>query len=221
MQNLWLVLAGVSGPVNWVASDRNIDKIIYITKPAYMLALIAWLWSTGDIKGPLVAFFVGALFCLAGDILLMLPERWFIFGLVAFLIGQIGYIAGFHPTLASFWPVGVPLAAALAVIGIAIFRPLAAGVRAKGMPQLVPPLFIYMVVILVMALSALLTLSNLAWRRGPAMLVSLGAMAFLVSDSLLAWSKFVKPFQHHRFIEMAIYHLAQLGILLGAGLNYI
>ena len=114
MQPLWLVLAGILAPVNWVASDRNANLIIYITKPAFMLALIAWLWSTGGVKGPLGAFFIGALFGLAGDVILLLPGNSFVFGLVAFLLGHVSYIAGFSPSWTTFWPFGVPLAAALA-----------------------------------------------------------------------------------------------------------
>lgn len=220
MQPLWLILGGIIAPINWVASDRKIDPVIYITKPAYMLALIAWLWTSGDIKGPMVAFFVGALLSLAGDVILMLPEKWFVFGLGAFLLGQVSYIIGFGPTLDSFWPYGIPLAAALAIIGASVFRGLAAGVKARGKPQLVMPMLIYMVVILVMALSALLTLSNPGWERGPAVLASTGALAFITSDSMLAWSRFVRPFPHNRLVEMAIYHLAQFGILVGAGWNF-
>jgi uncharacterized membrane protein YhhN len=221
MQPVWLVLAGILAPVNWVASDRNANLIIYLTKPAFMLALIAWLWSTGGVKGPLAGFFVGALFGLAGDVLLLLPKNWFVGGLVAFLFGHVSYIAGFSPSWATFWPFGVPLAAALSVVASVVFSPLAAGAKAKGQSKLVLPILVYMVVLSSMALTALLTLSSPAWGRGPAVLAAFGGVLFLISDSLLAWGRFVRPLQHERFFGMAIYHLAQFGILVGAGWNYI
>ncbi|MCD6285147.1 MAG: hypothetical protein J7M39_04450, partial [Anaerolineae bacterium] len=66
--------------------------------------------------GHLALWFVVALvFSLAGDIFLMLPdEKWFVPGLLAFLVGHLCYIVGFNPT----WPpVGaVALVAVVAVV---------------------------------------------------------------------------------------------------------
>ena len=46
-----------------------------------------------------------------------------------------------------------------------------------------------------MLLSALLTLAADTWQAGAAILVSAGALLFFLSDTLLAWNKFVTPFR--------------------------
>ena len=220
MSIVWLLIAVFLAPINWVVSDRKVDKLVFLTKPAVMVALLAWLWSVGGSNGPLLSFFFGALLCLAGDIFLMVPGNFFVAGLVFFMGGHICYITGFKPNLASFWPYGVPLAAALGLIASVIYRALAAGLSAKGIQRLRFPILIYILVICGMVLSALLTLSHQRWHVGPAVLVSIGGLFFLAADSLLGWNRFVRSVPHERFIGMMLYHLAQFGILIGAAWNF-
>jgi uncharacterized membrane protein YhhN len=220
LKELWLLIGAILAPINWVVSERRITYAVYFTKPAVMVALLAWLWNSGGTNSSLLAFFIGALLCLAGDIFLLQPDKWFLAGLVAFLSGHIGYMVGFKPTQASFWPFGLPLAAALGLIGVTIFRVLAAGLQSKGLTRLRIPIFVYILIICGMALSALLTLSNPGWQKAPAVLVSIGALLFMAADSLLGWNRFIRPVAHERFIGMMIYHLAQFGIIIGAAWNF-
>ena len=75
------------------------------------------------------------------------------------------------------------------------------------------PVILYMVVILTMATMAFLrqgSVNNLSFN-----LVVIGAILFLISDSLLALNKFHSPFSFADISIIFTYGLAQLFIVLG------
>jgi uncharacterized membrane protein YhhN len=61
-----------------------------------------------------------------------------------------------------------------------------------------------------------MTWTRPGWSVFAALSVSLGAVLFYSSDSILAWNRFVTPISHGRFKTMITYHLGQFGIILGA-----
>ncbi len=79
----------------------------------------------------------------------------------------------------------------------------------------------YTIVLSLMLFSALLTFVRPAWSPGGALLVGLGAVLFYLSDSLIAWTKFVSPLRHGELLVMITYHLGQVMITLGAALNFL
>jgi uncharacterized membrane protein YhhN len=182
-----------------------------------MLLFVLILLRSGEVPGLLNAFVTGAVFGLAGDICLMIPgKRSFIIGLLAFLVGHIAYIIGFQPRLGIF-----PAVEGLMALGLAIlvwrFGVFAAPkMRRNGLHRLRVPVLIYMMVISAMAWSAWHSLLDPGWPVWAAILVSAGALFFLVSDSILAWDRFIMKLPHARVLVMVTYHLAQAGILLGA-----
>jgi alkenylglycerophosphocholine/alkenylglycerophosphoethanolamine hydrolase len=48
----------------------------------------------------------------------------------------------------------------------------------------------------------------------------LGAASFFISDSILAWNKFVTPLSRASFKVMVTYHLGQILIALGAATQF-
>jgi uncharacterized membrane protein YhhN len=148
-----------------------------------------------------------------GDIFLMLPHnRFFLQGLVAFLLAHIAYIVGLNPTLPPLSSlVLIPL---IAIVAIPIARQLIMGLRRSGRASLVAPVALYVVVISVMLFSAVATWFRVEWTTLRAALVSVGATLFYISDAVLGWNQFVKPFAAARVIVMATYHLAQLALAL-------
>jgi hypothetical protein len=75
-------------------------------------------------------------------------------------------------------------------------------------------------VITVMLISALLTLFKPDWLRLAALLVGMGALFFFLSDSLLAWNRFVSPSRYGRLPEIIAYHLGQIMIISGVILQF-
>ncbi len=218
---LFVVL--VVAVLDWVAVARGWKRVEYLAKPWTLAALLLWLVQfglaeTGFRSLPLVFFALGLLFSLAGDVFLMLAERWFLAGLVAFLLAHVAYIVGFNlplPQVNPVWSVGIAIVLALGAGRI--LRRIVAGLQAKG---LAGPVVLYGMVITIMLLSALLTFFRPEWNASAALLAFVGAFLFYVSDIVLAWNKFVAPIRNGRVWNMAAYHLGQMALALAVVLQF-
>lgn len=202
---LLLALALVAATGDWIAVRQEAKGLEYACKPLTMVLLIGTAVAL-DSQDPAVrAWFVAALvLCLAGDVLLMLPDDRFVVGLAAFLLGHLAYIVGMHVegVDSARFLVGVVLVmAVLAVVGTAILR----GVRAGPDPALAGPVVAYMFVISAMVASAV-GVGEIA--------AVLGASLFYASDALIAWNRFLRATPHARVVIMVTYHLAQVGLVL-------
>lgn len=214
--------------IDWIAADKKWKLVEYFAKPATMLAILWWVWQTTGLSGSMIWFSLGAIFCLAGDIFLMIPRNLFIFGLLAFLMGHIFYILGLNSVPPLINIVGLALLVVLekwlAIISIILlaayliwyYPKLAGGLVEKGNNRLKVPVLIYALVISLMVYSALMTWYREDWPSNAAIAVSLGAVLFFASDSMLAWDRFLRPLSHARLRVMLTYHLGQIGIIMGA-----
>jgi len=210
-------LAAVAAVVDWVAVAREDTRLEYVAKPAVLALLTvaaAVLPSTHTDLVDRRWWFVAALACcLVGDVLLMLPRDLFVPGLVAFLVGHVLFIVGLlqPPSPAgtppfAFSTTGLVVASLVAlaygaVPATLIFRALAR----DGGGALIAPVAVYLV--------AILTMAVLAANVGvPA--AAIGAALFVVSDTVLALGRFVRPLPHGDVVVHVTYHLAQLLLVL-------
>jgi uncharacterized membrane protein YhhN len=203
---LFFALAGVCALDDWYACARGRRALEYVCKPATMLFLLLAAVAL-DPAGGLDArrwWFVAALACsLAGDVLLMLPSDRFVAGLAAFLVGHLCYLAGFWaagPAVAAF----AVAAVVVAVVIVPFARHVLRHVRAAD-PALVPPVAGYIVVISAMVATACATGNWVA---------AVGAVLFAGSDSLIAWTRFVRPGAWSSVLIMVTYHLGQAALVL-------
>jgi uncharacterized membrane protein YhhN len=216
----WMLLLGCGcAVVNWVAVVRRLKRLEYIFKPATLVAfaLGAWLLGQRVGDGRMALWFVAALvFSLAGDIFLMLPgERWFVPGLLAFLVGHVCYIIGFNPT----WP---PVGAIIIVVVVsavdwAVLPKIVRAVRHSDAPQLQGPVIGYGVILSLMLVSAWGTWLRPSWGTTGRLLASLGGTLFFASDLMLAWNKFVRSSRLLHVAVIVTYHLGQLALALTVG----
>ena len=217
-----LIIVVAVAVVDWIAVAKGWKKVEYIAKPWTMAALFLVLALVGRFSSlPLIFFGLGILFSLAGDVFLMFSDRWFIPGLVSFLLAHVAYIAGFNlplPVVSPTWALIVALV--LAFSAARLLRPIVAGLAAKGQRKLIGPVVVYGVVITLMLLSAMLTLFRPEWKAPPAALVSIGAMLFFYSDAILAWIKFVAPIKNGRMMNMITYHLGQIALIAGVLIQF-
>jgi uncharacterized membrane protein YhhN len=222
MTNLLLALAILAAVINEIAEELNKKTLVYIAKPAVMVFLLAWLYFYAGVSGPLLYFALGILFSLGGDVFLMLPDmdRWFLPGLVSFLVAHIFYTIGFNFVIPPLNLFGIFLAISIALFVAQIYRRLAAGLHASGKDRLRIPVLIYSVVISLMWLSALQTIFDVSWKTNASLLVSIGATLFVASDIVLAWFKFVGPIKYGRLINLTCYHLGQILLIVGAGSQF-
>ena len=213
---VWLILALTFAALEAIAVSKNIQRLEYIAKPAVMVFLFLWLYTTTGLQGNTLWFGLGVLFSLAGDVLLMISlERLFLPGLAAFLLAHVFYITGFRAelTTANLW--SLILLVFIAINASRLMRRILGAMRARGENNLILPVIVYGSVISFMLYAAMSTTTNLAWTPLGAFLVSTGALLFVASDVILAWMKFVAPLKNGRVWNIALYHLGQIGIIAG------
>ena len=141
---------------------------------------------------------IGLFICMIGDGTL----RWFIVGLSAFLIGHLFYIAGFLMqykfSVIRFLAI-IPLIVFCVVIG----NKLVTNLNITGNETLIIPVLFYITAIALMLFLAIMT-GNI-W-------VSVGSILFVISDSILAWNKFIDPVVFSGQLIMITYYSAQFFI---------
>jgi uncharacterized membrane protein YhhN len=188
----------------------GLGSLHLVCKP--LALLLAMALAAERARGPgrsgrFAAWLLAALAAsLAGDVLLMLAPRYFVPGLVSFLLAHLAYIRLFSLGV-GFMPRRRPLAITLAV-GIAMYAFLWWG----GLPAALRlPVGIYMLVIACMAAQALGRAAEL--RNAPAFGVAVGACLFMLSDALLATNRFVLPLPLASLWVLASYYAAQILIV--------
>ncbi|EZH66446.1 hypothetical protein DH09_10970 [Bacillaceae bacterium JMAK1] len=137
----------------------------------------------------------GLIVCAIADVAIAYS---FIAGLVIFLIGHLLYIPAFwkyRKRTTLKWPF-VAVAIYMVLMGW-IFGSTLIGTAEQG---LIVPVFFYIIVIGLMGIVAIKTRNQLA---------IIGACLFIVSDSILAWNKFVEPLSSSHVLIMSTYYAAQ------------
>ena len=218
LSSLWWPLAVMA--VDWVGVAGGWRRLEYVAKPGAIVALLAWLaWPAATHAWvpllPLAWFAIGLICGLAGDVLLLLPERFFMAGLVAFLLGHLAYIVGLNDG-GLFLPAEALLLVPVGLAGGWLAWRVGGALKASGRDKLRVPVALYAAVISLMVVSALTTLFRPGWARGPAALAAAGALLFFASDAMLAWDRFVAPVPHGKLLVIVAYHLGQMAIVFAA-----
>jgi uncharacterized membrane protein YhhN len=202
----FLALAAVMAVVDWVAVAWDDKRLEYVSKPA-ATALLLGVAATIDVphSAPWAWLIAALVFCLLGDVFLMLPRDAFIPGLASFAVAQVMFSI-------SFVTQGIEVARLLGGLVVAVVAATMLGhrfvgaLRRQGSRELVVPVVAYLIVISAMAVAAV---------GGGSVVAILGAASFMVSDSLIAESRFVKSRRWHSVGIMVTYHVALAGLVLG------
>ena len=219
--NIFLIAAFVFAALEALALWKNNPRLEYIAKPAVMIALFLWLWTSTGLNGALLWFGLGILLSLAGDVLLMISlDRLFLAGLIAFLLAHVAYVIGFNTPFPALSAWGFILAFIIGISGVRVIRRIVDSLHSKGQAGLRIPILLYALVISLMLLSAMLKLTDTSWQAGAALLVALGAFLFYLSDIILAWIKFVAPIQNGRIYNILAYHLGQIALIAGVVIQF-
>ena len=208
LTSILVLLVILTSAVHILAEYRGPRWHVYIFKPLTMvfICLIAIL---GQATLPPYKYMIiaGLVFSMAGDVFLMLPSDRFVAGLVAFLVAHLFYIVAFISEISTliWWPL-IPLV----TYGIVIYF-----VLAPYLGKLKPPVLIYIAVILIMAW--------FAWERwnhsiqSGAFLAYVGAVLFIISDTILAINRFLRAFKLARVLNLTTYFAAQCLIASSVG----
>ena len=202
-----IVFAGLTvafALADWLAIEHKNKLVEYIAKPATIAALIgvAATIDTDAAPGRRTWIIVALVFCMAGDVFLMLPTDKFVQGLASFLVGHFAYVVAFTRGGGSARAALVAAAVVIAVVAV-VGRFVINGVG-KTDPKLIGPVISYMV-----AIAAMVTL---AAATGNVWAI-VGAGLFMFSDSLIAINRFVKPMSWAPLAIIVTYHLGQAGLV--------
>lgn len=196
----------------WSLNFYIISAIIYLISYAFHQEIITTIFKPLPVLILIVIIdksyrynlfiYFAFMFSMIGDILLMKTVNLFLFGLFAFLIAQIFYISAF---LFKSKKTGLFSSLPFIVYNIIIFISLKPYLK-----EMIIPVAIYMMVITIMV-----------WRsfvqRGvdeKARFACIGAIFFVISDSILAISYFKGSFFPDWFMIMSTYWIAQYFIFL-------
>lgn len=181
-----------------VTSDKR--SLFNILKPFTMLTIIALAvlknMEQQSLYGNLLI--AGFVFSIVGDIFLLDKEKNFSKGLLAFLIAHLFFIAAFN--------LGVNKYCGGILFPVLLFDFF---ILKKLLPKLERyklPVISYLVVISVMLYSAI----NSDRQAGELSIISIGAILFIFSDSVLALNKFNKKIKFAEPLILFAYFVAQM-----------
>lgn len=201
-----------------VAVAISAERLQWVFKPLIMLVLGAYYYTQSTQPISLTKSVMAAIvFSWIGDISLMFQgknELYFMVGLGAFLIAHICYVMAYSQHIEKKEGAGLH--------GIQKFRfSLPIVLAGTGLITILYahlgvfkiPVAVYAIVLMVMTLQAL-------FRYGYTNTVSfwfvfVGAILFMISDSMIAVNKFLVPFELAGLAIMATYILAQFLIVKG------
>lgn len=199
--------------IHLIGQVLQIPEVHDGTKP-FLMPLLAYYFSKSCIKTPLNKFIYAALFfSWLGDCFLIyapLNGLFFMLGLGSFLIAQmvyviinINFVEEGESRLVFKWP-----ALLFIVYGMAFFSWII-----DDLGLLTLPVAIYCAVITLMGVTAVGRLGRAA--KTDALLVIAGAALFILSDSVIAFNKFVSPIELSGPIVMLTYISAQFLLVEG------
>ncbi len=169
-------------------------------KTAPIALLIGYLLFSGISDDYSLFILLALIFSFAGDIFL-LKEKYFLYGVVAFLVSHLFYFKAF---INESGEINILLFLPVLFFSIGYFLTIRKSLKRK----MIIPIGFYVTVISLMLWSAL----NLFLMNGgeKALYILIAAILFTVSDSVLAWNKFVKNFSFAQSIILPTYYAAQL-----------
>jgi uncharacterized membrane protein YhhN len=195
-------LSGISGVVYLVTQPWQPYPASFVVKGLSVgpLAVLAFLAGSPMLGAALAVSTLG-------DVLLDLdPQRLFVFGLGSFLVAHLIYISVFIRNRRR--PVALGAAQVLRVALVLVYSVMVSAWLLPSLGPLIVPVAIYMCAITAMVVSAILA-------RFPNPWVAVGAVLFLISDSLLAVNKFKTPVPYRDVLVWTTYYLGQCGIAAG------
>lgn len=202
-----------------IAGSLDFDLVVLVTKPLLLTSLLIYfIFKTRRLHYGLFRNLMvwGFFFSLMGDSLLMFQsgsKEFFMGGLGAFFIAHICYLWAFTKVYRDQeieiikkqgWTMVLILG-----YGFFFFRLLQ-----DNLGAMMGPVIAYIAVITLMLLMAINRYGRVGNRSF--WLIAVGAVLFVISDSVLAWAKFMHPVNAAHLLIMGTYGTAQLCIMFGA-----
>lgn len=214
--------------INYLVYRFQLEKVKYFTKPLVMITII--MWTVVALEKPLelgaILLVIAQGFGFLGDVSLLIPKKGFIFGLAAFLVGHLFYIALLVVLILGALPVGdirwyqvlfIGLGLSVWVLGMVLFfRVFNPVFDAKGASRTFQSALRGYAFIL----SGLMAFSIALLRFMPGfamewLYVSIGGTLFFIADFLLAYDRFVSQNSRVHLVSWVCYNTAQISLAWG------
>lgn len=192
------ILILITAAITIYAKLRENEPLQFIFKPLTMFLIISIVVFAspapfGFYKSMILAGFVCSVI---GDVLLIRQERFFVQGLVSFLIGHLFFIA-------AFWTLPVFYLLFVFLVYITVFL----GILWKHLGPMKVPVSIYASAIALMSWMAVSR--YFSGGQSPELYAAIGSLFFVASDSLLAFNKFRSPIPQSAIWVLGTYFAAQ------------
>ena len=208
MIQVMLVVIAVSGLLHIISDYKEKWTLTYVFKPLTMIFIIGLLVAKADLEDVYTRWVLAGLIAsLIGDIFLMLRPQRFIAGLASFLIAHVLYVLAFYSSVQG---------SAISWLAL-VFIPFAAIYLVYLWSKLGS--YRWPVVGYFMAIGSMLFFASALFIVEMSLMSKyalVGALLFALSDGVLAYRKFVKPFKAGQAIIMTTYFAAQVLIALSA-----
>jgi len=198
MNNKILTFIGIITGILYIILDNTIEKFLFdfILKPIPIWCIALYCFNQNK-----YLLSIGLIFGSIGDILLTNSEEiFFILGLGSFLIGHIFYIIYFIKNY-QYNLKGLILSIFIIIASIGLSFILIPALS----KNFLLPVLIYIITITIMTIST-------TFYKNFNFIVITGAILFLISDTIIAWNKFIHPIPHSHLYIMILYYLGQWGI---------
>ena len=201
----WLIISFLAILADLIAIQWN-ESYRYFTKPMIVTSLIFYFFLRTSGTGNFLRYVVLAalVFSLGGDVLLMFEgsgSLFFLLGLSSFLIAHVFYIVAFNYLRKQY---NIPFHPVLLLPVIVYYTSLIV-ILYGDLNEMRIPVMIYGLVISTMMVLAL----HLKISR----VLMMGALLFVISDSVLAFNRFYNPWDGAGVLIMLTYGMAQLFLI--------
>lgn len=187
-----LDLIGVGLGLQWM-------QVVF--KPLITISLILLYLASSEKRNSL--YLSALVFSFLGDVFLLDKNDFFLFGVGAFLIAQLFYIVLVRRNSPDLGQRSLLMAAPPFIVYLILLMSL----LMPGLGTLKYPVLVYGMVISVFGITALQ--NQITRRNASSGILLVGAVLFIVSDSLIAINKFVEPHMVYPVAIMLTYVLAQ------------
>jgi len=191
----------------YIYTNSLSSRLRYLFKPLTTILVISIAiilqYKSESTYGYLII--AGLVFSLFGDIFLMLPKDKFVQGLASFLIAHVFYIIAFSSGFGPYLEIGY-------LIPPAIYAAVFLWILLPKTGEMKIPVMVYALVLMVFlwqGLGRFYYLGNQA-----SLFIIIGAILFVISDTILAYARFVKNFNLSPTLIHVTYWGAQIFIAL-------
>ena len=208
--NHWLTLFIIDAILHLTTTIYSIPTLNLITKPLLMILLGGYFVvlvgnHNNKLRLIIILALIGSWF---GDTFLMFQNSnplFFMLGLGSFLLAHVAYIIAFNRYDNTVTKRGVYLITTLFIGYILVL----ANLLWPGLGEMKIPVIAYAIVITAMGVTGFIK----NWKVNK--LILIGVILFIISDSLIAYTKFVEPVGMSRLLIMSTYITAQFLIIKG------